>query len=162
MLNLEKDEYRLWELAAAFAAANHTADAACLRADDLVLAFRARRQHSTGHAGPPPVAKPAAPPAAPPSSTPPAAPPGWKAPPVVEPPMKAAPLPGSKPPLSARKQKPVEDMSINEKLAELERLQTKFSEAPGSLGQEEMANMVALTGDETLRRITVNPGSGNG
>lgn len=156
MLQLEKDELRLWEMAAAFAAAHNTADAACLRADDLVLAFRARRAHAVGHAGPPPVAPPVstkapAPPTAPPSVQTPSSP------------FKAQPLPGAKPPApSGRKGTPVEDMSINEKLAELGRLQTKFNQAPGSLGPEEMSDMVALTGDETLRRITVNQGGGNG
>lgn len=155
MLNLEKDEHRLWELAAAFAAANAGAGAACQIADELVLAFRARRQHSVGHSGPPPAGRPA--PAAPPQSArqpEPTAPPVWKGP-SNDPPVKAAPLPGAAAPKpSARRGKALADMSINEKLAELQRLQARFTESPTSLNPEEMQDMVVLTNDELLKRIT--------
>jgi len=45
-------------------------------------------------------------------------------------------------------------MSINEKLAELQRLQARFTESPTSLNPEEMQDMVVLTNDELLKRIT--------
>lgn len=154
MLQLEKDELRLWEMAASFAAGSKGADAAMQVADDLVLGFRARRSHLTGHAGPPPVTRPQPPN---PPQPPPARPPG--APGPTEP-FKATPLPGAKPPppAPARKLKPVAEMTLNEKLDELGRLQEKFSKEPSSLNPEEMAAMVALIGDETLRRITVKEG----
>lgn len=135
-MQLEKDEFRLWEMAAAFACASQPPNTAIATADAMVEAFRQRKVKATGHPGPP-----AAPAAAKPADS-----------------FRASPLPGQ-PPGKPRTviRTSVAELSLNEKLALQERLQAKFSGNPAGVTAEDMQDMATLNADETLQRIAKRP-----